>query len=148
MNNSFANRTSPTRTDVLMSVYGLPRQISSSLLSCCWTCQIYMIDLTKFCSGGCSQKPARRRFRRKRKESEGRYSTLNCRQKTEDARCRVCGNVRKQVSQMWRGRRTLGWWQHILQINNQFVSRDTLSSGALVVSPGNIDPVFRAGKTN
>uniref|UniRef100_A0A8C2HYC8 Phospholipid phosphatase 5 n=1 Tax=Cyprinus carpio TaxID=7962 RepID=A0A8C2HYC8_CYPCA len=65
----------------------------SAALSCCWTCQIYMIDLTKFCSGGCSQQPTRRRFRLKRKESEGRYSTPNSRQKTEDARCRVCGNV-------------------------------------------------------
>ncbi|KTF98036.1 hypothetical protein cypCar_00007667 [Cyprinus carpio] len=50
-----------------------------------------MIDLTKFCSGGCSQQPTRRRFRLKRKESEGRYSTPNSRQKTEDARCRVLG---------------------------------------------------------
>ncbi|XP_057177875.1 phospholipid phosphatase 5 isoform X2 [Triplophysa rosa] len=51
-----------------------------------------MIDITKFCSGGCAQQP-RRRFRRKRKESEGLYSTPRCRQKAEDARCRVCGNV-------------------------------------------------------
>lgn len=74
----------------------------SAALSCCWTCQIYMIDLTKFCSGGCSQQPTRQRFRRKRKESEGRYSTPSCRQKTEDARWHVCGNVRKQISHMCR----------------------------------------------
>ncbi|XP_051972105.1 phospholipid phosphatase 5-like isoform X1 [Xyrauchen texanus] len=52
-----------------------------------------MKDITKFCSGGCSQQPVRRRFKRKRKEPEGLYSTSRCRQKTEDMRCRVCGNV-------------------------------------------------------
>lgn len=88
----------------VMLVNGLPRQSSLSLLSTalssCWTCQIYMTDITKFCCSGCCQQPTRRRSRRKRKESEGRYSTPNWRQKTEDARCRVCGNVRKQISQM------------------------------------------------
>lgn len=96
------------RTDVLMSVCvrclvsHTPSSLICTAVSCCWTCQIYMTDIGKFCSGGCSQQPTRRRFRQKRKESEGLYSTPRCRQKTEDARCRICGNVRKQILQMCR----------------------------------------------
>ncbi|XP_056323492.1 phospholipid phosphatase 5 isoform X1 [Danio aesculapii] len=79
-----------------MSVFAVPRQscsLSLLIFCCCWTCQIYMIDITRFFSGGCPQQPTRRRFKRKRKESEGLYSSPRCRQWTEDARCRVCGNV-------------------------------------------------------
>jgi len=100
---------------------------STAVSFCCWTCQIYMTDnnIAKFCSGGSSQQPTRRRFKQKRKESEGLYSAPCCRQKTEDARCRVCGNVRKQISQMWRA-----------------TGGDSLVMLAMV-----FDPYFRAGKT-
>lgn len=115
------------------ALLALARQSSLSLICsavslCCWTCQIYMTDNSaKFCSGGCSQQPTRRRFKQKRKESEGLYSTPRCRQKTEDARCRVCGNVRKQILQMCRA--TGG------------------DSSDDLVSLGLFDPYFRAGKT-
>lgn len=82
-------------------------------------------------------------------DGKGKNPKVGIQLRTADKRRRMRDVVFAEMFvskyQMRRGG-SRGWWQLILQINNQFASRDTLSGGALVVSPGNIDPFFRAGK--